>query len=239
MPPLTPKRAAKRAAKSAPKRVRSVPIIFLCGPPRVGKDRLAHATNLFSVSSSETLKIIAADILRKLVPTEDNVNYSDFESYKNPGYVDPLGEVVDLDRRRFLIDLSEKVIKAHLGRDVFGIDLGLRVVETANTVRECPGVVVTGVGFTDELVACLDVIKRDAVVQVRTIGVRLSRLGCTYDYDSRYDLLGLHRAAWEERGMQVIDLDTGMTGDDPTPFQLDKHYKNLASKLLQRVAKLR
>lgn len=152
---------------------KSVKVVVVTGPPGSGKDTFACLFEEYAIIENRGCEQVkfAQPLRDALVGFFGLSNDSAVEAYKRTS-----GEV-----RKFMIGLSENVIKPIYGSKYFG---SRAAVELCKLGRLPDYVVISDAGFDDEVARFFDILSSDDV-ELSACVVLLSREGCTFEGDSR------------------------------------------------------
>lgn len=145
-------------------------LILFNGPPGCGKDTVVRCLTPYlkftHLKFAAPIKRMACGLL--------NCDMRWLEANKDT-FIMPLGYNSKVTLRQFLIDLSEKFFKPLYGEDVFGNLLWKEAKDAANSL-----VLVSDCGFSAEVSRVIQ-----SAGKSNCLVVRINRIGCNFDGDSR------------------------------------------------------
>jgi hypothetical protein len=150
-------------------------IVFLNGPPRVGKDTIGNELFKRGLARRYKMSKPLKEAFKSIFMFSDQTNDAMLEEYKDNEYPHLLGGF--RTTRGFQIKLSEEFLKLHLGKDCFG-RIAARFLDTDTTLL--PITAITDAGFDEECVPLIEKFGR-----VNCLLVRVTRQGTDFSNDSR------------------------------------------------------
>ena len=188
-------------------------VIFLNGPPRCGKDTVAKILEKHTEPYWDSVGLFKfAQPLRDAACAVFGISDDILDEVKDL----PLSKIIDIGDseeysktytiRKFMIDLSENIIKPKLGQDFFGIKAAHSII--ADSVDFS---IVSDSGFAPEVSSAIRVIKNMRPNEFSFSIWQIQRNGCSFKHDSRNWIFPDDLTVNEDVQFELINNNIGLT----------------------------